>query len=122
MSIGLAVLFIRGLDIGIEGLALGFITGRAIVSVAYPWSVCRSLGLSVTGQLRGAARSLAFTALLFGAAVAAAPATDVDSWPALVPLAAATLTLAMALSFFIGLSATQRIRVSHRVRQIIGRA
>ncbi len=121
-SIGLAVFFIRGLDLGIEGLALGFITGRAIVSVAYPWSVCRSLGLSVTGQLRGAARSLAFTALLFGAAVAAAPATDVDSWPALVPLAAATLTLAMALSFFIGLSATQRIRVSHRVRQIIGRA
>ena len=120
-AIGLAVLFIRTFDLGITGLALGFMTGRAIISVAYPWSVCRALGLSPGGQLRGAIRPLVVTAALFAAATAGSRATEVESWPLLVLVGTAALALASGASFALGLSGRQRAAVVRRARQIVSR-
>ena len=60
-----------------HGLALGFIIGRLIIGIAYPWAVCRTLGLSPLGQLRGTIRPALVTAALFAGALAAGTETDV---------------------------------------------
>jgi O-antigen/teichoic acid export membrane protein len=121
VSIGLAVLFLLAWDLGIAGLALGFIAGRGIMSIAYPWSVCRALGLSPLAQLRGAVRPICVSAALFALALAIAPATDVGSWPLLICLVAGSVAVFGGMSYFLGLSARRRTRVSGRVRRVIGR-
>ena len=121
VSIGLAIVLISEFDLGIDGLALGFIGGRLIVGVAYPWLVCRSLAISPLRQLAGAVRPLALTALLFAAAVVIAPHVTVHSWALLVLATVASLALAAAASFGLGLSRRQRSRVILRARQVAGR-
>ena len=121
VSIVVAVVLIRELDMGIEGLALGFIAGRAIVGIAYPWNVCRSLGLSPLAQLRGALRPLLLSALLFAAAVAVSPLVTVGSWLALIPGAALSLAGFATAAFRLGLGSQQRARLSKRARQVLQR-
>ena len=121
-SIGLAILFITAWDSGITGLALGFIAGRSIVSVAYPWFVCRSLDLSPLGDLKAAVRPACVSAILFAGALALAQVAEVHSWFLLLPLAACSLAVSAAASLFLGLSAHQRRRVSRRARQVLRRA
>ena len=121
VSIAVAVLLIRTWDMGISGLALGFIAGRSIVSVAYPWSVCRALGITPGGQVKGALRPLAFSAALYAGALALAPHADVHSWTVLAAAGAASLAVFGAGALFLGLSAAQRARLSGRARQVLGR-
>jgi len=121
VSIVVAVVLIRELDMGIDGLALGFITGRTIVGIAYPWNVCRSLGLSPLAQLRGALRPLLLSALLFAAAVAVSPLVTVGSWLALIPGAALSLAGFATGAFRLGLGSQQRARLSKRARQVLQR-
>jgi O-antigen/teichoic acid export membrane protein len=122
LSIGLAVVLIRTWDMGLSGLALGYIAGRSIISIAYPWRVCRSLGISPAGQAKGAIRPLAFSAALFAAAIALAPhAAEVDSWVALATLGLASVGVCGAGSLFLGLAPSQRRRLSRRVRNVIAR-
>ena len=122
VSITLAVLLIAELDLGIDGLALGFLGGRSIVGLTYPWLVCRSLGVSPLGQLGGAIRPLLLTALLFAGAVAVAPLVAVTSWILLLPGTAASLAIFGAASFYAGLSRAQRSRVVGRARQVLQRS
>jgi O-antigen/teichoic acid export membrane protein len=119
VSIALAVVFISVWDMGISGLALGFIGGRAIVGVAYPVSVCRALDLSLPSQLRGALRPLAFSAALFAAAVAVAPAVKVHSWSLLIVGSAISFAAFAAVAFYAGLSGEQRGRIARRARQVV---
>lgn len=121
VSIALAVVLIRHWDLGITGLALGFIAGRSIVGVAYPWLVCRSFGISPVQQLKGAIRPLALSALLFGGAAAIAPLVAIHSWILLVLAAAASLPVSAVASFMLGLSPDQRARVTKRARQVLRR-
>jgi O-antigen/teichoic acid export membrane protein len=121
LSIGLAVLLVGAWDLGITGLAVGFLAGRSILTVAYPWIVGRSLGVSPLRQLRAAARPLLLGAALFGAAAAAAPAVYTGSWIALVALAIASFSGFAAAAFFLGLPFRARRRMAGRVRQVLGR-
>lgn len=119
VAITLAVVFIRALDMGIAGLALGFVAGRAIVSVAYPWTVCRALGQSPAGQARGALRPLLVSAAFFGGAMALAPSLEVDSWLLLIVLSVVALAAAGAAALALGLSGAQRVRILGRARQVL---
>jgi O-antigen/teichoic acid export membrane protein len=119
VSIALAVAFIRVWDLGISGLALGFISGRAIVGVAYPVSVCRALDLSLRSQLRGAARPLSVSAALFAVALLVAPGVDVHSWSVLVAGSAISFPAFAASAFYAGLSREQRRRLGRRLRQVV---
>jgi O-antigen/teichoic acid export membrane protein len=122
VSIALAVILIGELDLGIDGLAIGFIAGRSIVALTYPWLVCRSLSVSPIRQLGAAIRPLSLTALLFAAALAFSPLVTVHSWILLVLGTAASFAFCAATSFFGGLSRTQRARVTTRARQVVGGA
>jgi O-antigen/teichoic acid export membrane protein len=120
VSVGVAVLFMRHWDMGLTGLALGYILGRSIVSLAYPWIVCRSLGIAFLGQLNGSIRPLAFSAALFAAATVLAVHADVESWILLGTLSMASLAVFGAGALFLGLSGSQRARLAGRVRQVVG--
>ncbi len=121
VSIALAVLCIRAFDDGIAGLALGFVAGRAIVGVAYPVMVCRALGLPVQGQVLGALRPLLVTAACFAGAVALAPSVQVGSWIAVMLVGGAAMVAVGAAALTLGLSGTQRRRVTGRMRAVLNR-
>jgi O-antigen/teichoic acid export membrane protein len=122
VSIGLAVLLLKTWELSISALAVGFIAGRSILTVAYPWLVCRYLGISPFGQLRGAARPVLVTALVFAGGALLATVADADSWLSLLFLGGISLAAFAVLSFFLGLSARQRRRVSRRVQNVLRRA
>ena len=73
------------LDLGVVGMCVGWPLGRGILSVAAPLAVGRILGIPLHVQLRGIARPLVTTAVLFAAAYVLAGELAVDSWPAAPP-------------------------------------
>jgi O-antigen/teichoic acid export membrane protein len=121
VSIALAVLFIRAFDLGITGLALGFMGGRLVIGVAYPWTVARSLGQSPLGQFGATIRPGLVTTVLFGGALALGTGTDVDSWILLVVIGAAALGASALAAFALGLDRAQRGAILTRARQVLSR-
>jgi O-antigen/teichoic acid export membrane protein len=119
VSIALAAVLVASWDLGIAGLASGFLAGRAILSVAYPWLVSRHLGLSFRSQAAGALRPLLVSAALFGAATLAAPLAETDSWAVLLAGGALSLAVLGPASFLLGLTGRQRRRLSARVRRVV---
>lgn len=117
-AIALAVLFIRTLDLGLAGLALGFIAGRAVVSVAYPLTVSRALSIPWWPQVGATARPLLTSAALFLSALALAPYLEAGSWALVVPLSAAALAVSAVAAFFVGLTPAQRARIAARARRM----
>jgi O-antigen/teichoic acid export membrane protein len=118
-AIGLAVLFVRSTDLGLAGLALGFIAGRAIVGLAYPLLVCRTLAIPFWPQAGAAVRPLLMSAVLYLGAVGLAPYLEIRSWALLIPLAAVALVVSAAAAYGVGLTPSQRARVSVRVRRML---
>lgn len=104
---------------GIVGVTIGFLAGRAILTVAYPWLVSRHLGLPFARQLLGSVRPLLVCAVLFAATSAAASSVDVSSWAALVPGTALTLAVLGAVAFVLGLTRAQRGRLAARTRRVV---
>jgi O-antigen/teichoic acid export membrane protein len=121
VAVGLGIAFVDALDAKITGLVIGFILGRSIQSVAYPWLVGRALGIPTARQLRGVVRpAVASTALLVGAALLA-PSVSTGSWLVLVVAGALSFVPLAAASFYAGLSARQRRRLLGRVASVLGR-
>ena len=116
LSIGLAVLLLTTWDLGITGLAIGFLAGRSILTVTYPWIVGRALGIPLLRQLRGALRPILLSVGIFAACVAVAPAVD-GSWIALIGLAGLLFVASAGTAFFFGLPSDQRLRTVRRVRR-----
>lgn len=119
LSLACAGVLLSVFDLGIAGLCLGFITGRAILSLAYPWLVGRSLKISLAGQLKSALRPTFVMMLFFVLAQIAGDAWTVDTWLGLVLVAGVTVVIIAFLSFFGGLSGQQRGRVRERMRMAL---
>lgn len=123
VSAGLAVLLggvlMRTFHLGIAGLCLGFIAGRLILSVGYPWMIGADLGVPFGSQLKGALRPVALTAALFALTASLSSAWLVKSWPVLVAVVAATVMAIFPLAFVLGLSAQLREQLSRRLRAIL---
>jgi hypothetical protein len=118
ISVGLAWTFLAVLEMGIVGLALGFILGRSILSVAYPLMIGRVLGLPAMRQVRAVARPGLATAALFAGSTLLSSVVDAGSWLTLcVSVAASTVVVAVA-AFFGGLSAELRGLVWARFRRV----
>jgi len=118
LSVGLAWLFL-GLKMGIIGLALGFIVGRTIQSVGYPWMIGRMLGIPPERQLRGIVRPALATGALFAGASALGAAAHVGSWLTLVPAVGLSAGVVAILAFFAGLPAETRQLLWHRFRKVV---
>ena len=116
LALALAAALAGPMGAGVPGLCLGFIAGRAPLSVAYPWLVGRSLGLSIGSQLRSLVRPACASAVLLAAAVAGAEQISARSWAQLVASVALTGAAALFVGLFLGLEPSTRGRVFRRLR------
>ena len=122
VAVAAAVVLLEVWEATISALALGFIAGRTILTVAYPWLVGRYLGISPAGQLRGAVRPAVVCAALFAGAALVAPRLEAETWLALVFFGLVSVAALGAASFFLGLRPRQRRQLSSRLRQVLRRA
>jgi O-antigen/teichoic acid export membrane protein len=119
LSVGLAWLFLGPMDLGIIGLALGFIVGRTIQSISYPWMIGRLLGIPLERQLKGIVRPAVATGVLFAGASALGAAAHAGSWQALVLSAGVSAGVVAIVAFFGGLPAETRQLLWHRFRKVV---
>jgi O-antigen/teichoic acid export membrane protein len=119
VSLILAGFLVRVLDLGVTGLCLGFVAGRSILSLDYPWLAGRFLGQSLASQLRSAVRPALATVPFFALAWGASHVLAAGSWIGLVCGVGATMLLAAPTAFWVGLSADSRRRLLRRGRRIV---
>ena len=119
LSIGLAWLLVEHYDLGITGLAIGFIAGRAVQSISYPLMIGRILSIPTSAQVAAMLRPGLVTAGLFGAAAALSTVFSVGSWVGLVTASAFTGVVLVVAAVFGGLSEVQRRWLLGRARRVI---
>jgi O-antigen/teichoic acid export membrane protein len=122
LAAGLSVVFawvlISRFQMGIAGLAVGFIAGRAIQSVTYPVMVGHILRIPTRDQLKGLIRPSLVTGLVFAVCALGSTKIRMTSWIKFIPVAALSGAILLAITFFAGLGARQRERLWARARQV----
>ncbi len=125
LSIGLAILFVSGLQMGIPGVIAGIMSGRAILSVAYPLIVGKLIKISVLQQVKSVLRPIAVTLVLFfgflliGDKLANSNSYLTSSWVGLIISVGFTFLCLMVLTFYAGFTQKQRSSIRHRLSAII---
>ena len=119
LSIGFAWLLVDRYELGITGMAIGFIAGRAVQSVSYPLMVGRILTIPTSAQVAAMLRPGFVTVGLFGAAAALSTVLAVGTWVGLVAASALTGVVLAAAAVFGGLSEVQRRWLLGRARRVI---
>ncbi len=119
LSIALAWFLVARLDLGIAGVAAGFIAGRAIQSVTYPLMIGRILTIPTSAQVAALVRAGLVTAGLFGAAVALSRVVTVETWVGLVVASVLSGVVLTIVAVFGGLSVKQRTWLLSRARRVI---
>ena len=117
-SVVLAWLLVGRAQLGIAGVAIGFMAGRVVQSLTYPAMIGRILALPRGVQVRGFARGALATGLLLGGAALLGRELHARSWAALVLGAGASGVVLIALAFVLGLSAGLRRRLWVRARRV----
>ena len=118
LSVGFAWFFLSVLRMGIIGLVLGFLVGRAILSVGYPLMIGRMLGIQPRRQLRGMVRPGLATGVLFACASGLGTLLQAGSWIELILAAGATFGAIALFALFAGLSHEPRRLVWNRLRKV----
>lgn len=118
LSLTIAAFLVGVLDLGIVGLCTGYIAGRSIMSVCYPWFVGRFLGVGFRVQARAALRPAVTTCLLLGSALFAGDRLRADGWGELALSTGVTFLLVLPIAHFVGLSSAQRAGVGKRALAI----
>jgi O-antigen/teichoic acid export membrane protein len=121
VAVGIGVLLVQALDAKIAGLVVGFLAGRAIQSVAYPWLVGKAFGIPPARQFAGVLRPGLVTVILFAGATLLAPHADTGSWPVLAAVGTGSLAVLAVVSYVAGLGRGQRKRLRKRLLQMLGR-
>jgi hypothetical protein len=119
ISIALAVLLLKTWDESVSALALGFLAGRSILSVGYPWIVCRALSIPSSSQIKGVVRPGLVCGVLFAASLVIAPSIEAGSWLGLILGAGLSVSMLGLTAFFLGLSRSQRRSLTARFRQVL---
>ena len=119
LSIGFGWFLVAQLDLGITGVAAGFIAGRAVQSVTYPLIIGRILTIRTSTQFAAMLRAGFVTAGLFGAAAALGRVVAVETWVGLVVVSALSGLVLVTLAVFGGLSENQRRWLLSRARRVI---
>jgi O-antigen/teichoic acid export membrane protein len=117
LSAAIAGVLVAQYGMGIAGLALGYVIGQTVLSVAYPLIVCRFLGLSLRSQVKGALRPACVTVFLWGSLWALGDRFVVRTWPGLLLSAGLTFLASSLFVFYAGMTAEQRARLLKRLRR-----
>jgi O-antigen/teichoic acid export membrane protein len=116
VSLAASVVLLRYLNLGLLGLCLGFIAGRFLLTLGYPWLVGRVLGVKLRHQIVGALRPALTTAVLVLLASRLGMLLDASTWLGLIPSVGLTLVVSVLAAFYAGLTSTQRGRIVQRAR------
>ncbi len=119
LAVIVAVILVGVFNLGIVGLCLGFMLGRLILSLGYPWMIGRVLGVPFRSQLKSVPRPASVTLLLFALALSASNAWLASTWANLVFAVGLTVVVVSFLAFYIGLSNDQRRHLLQRGRLVI---
>jgi O-antigen/teichoic acid export membrane protein len=125
VSLAASAALVGYFHLGIEGLCLGLILGRFILTIGYPIAVGRLLALPLSSQLRAALRPATVTITLFLAASfwdrlsSSASWHLISGWFSLAVAVGVTSTFISLLAFYTGLSKTQRNRIWKRARYLL---
>jgi len=119
LSLLLVGILVGPLKLGMIGLCLGFIAGRSLLSLAYPWLVGRFLGVSLFSQLKSVLRPAFITALMFILVLSLSEFLIARTWIGLILSVGVTLMVMSLLAFYTGLSGDNRKRVLERIRFVI---
>ncbi len=106
-------------SLGMVGICIGVLAGRAVQSVAYPALVSASLGGPRRVPLRPVGRPAFVTALLFAAAGALGERILAPGWLAWAGLVAVTCPLVLGTALVAGLPGETRRRVIARGRAML---
>jgi O-antigen/teichoic acid export membrane protein len=115
LSVLLAMWLLVVMRAGVTGLCVGFIAGRIVLTVAYPYRVGRVLGMSWGSQVRSVIRPTVVMAVLFGFAQWVATRTVVNDWVTLIAAVSGTVLVAAVSGWFGGLSVEQRRSLRRRM-------
>ena len=118
VCLGLAALLVGAMDLGILGIAAGFLGGRALLTVSYPWIVGRFLGQRPWDQIKGCVRPVLATVAIFALCMSLSYEAFVDSWIQLVLVSSATGLVVLAAAAVVGLTGEQRTRFLGRLARI----
>jgi hypothetical protein len=119
LSVGFAWLLLGAQRMGIIGLTLGFIVGRAILTVGYPWMIARMLEIPLQRQLKGVVRPGLATGALFACSSLLGTIVHTESWVALFLLAGLSAGGIAILALFAGLPVGPRRRVWNRFLKVV---
>ena len=119
LSIGLGWLLVKRYDLGITGVAAGFIAGRAVQSITYPLMIGRILTIPTSAQVAAMIRPGLVMAALFTTAAALSTIFTVGTWVGLIAASAVTGVVLVAVAVFGGLSEVQRRWLLGRARRVI---
>lgn len=126
LSVVIAGVLISRFDMGIIGLCIGLIAGRAILSVGYPLMVGRLLKISFSSQLRSVLRPAIVSILLLscaskaGSILCTANYHLASGWPGFVCCAGITFALLLIVCFFGGLPTVKRFQILNRFHAVTG--
>lgn len=121
LSIVAAGVMVEVFDRGIVGLCLGFFGGRLVLSIAYPWSVGRFLGMPFSTQVRGILRPTLVLTGLFSSAFYLSSFLKATTWLELILFVSITSVVFLLIAVFIGLSTGQRQQITQRFREILSK-
>lgn len=125
VSIATASFLVGRFGLGIPGLCIGIMAGRSILSLGYPRLIGRFLGVGLSSQLSGMLRPLTVTVFMFLLSVLMGGLFSNLNWRGaggwlIFFLSAGITGIAMLiLSFYAGLSISQRGTIMRRVRAVI---
>jgi len=125
LALGLSGLFVGYFNLGIVGLSLGLLIGRSLLSIGYPMIIGRLLGVSLSSQLKSSLKPSIVSLLLFSLATYVDSVVSVnhwfhvDGWIGLVFATGITACIVLLLSFFGGLSGSQRRNIFRRIQMVM---
>lgn len=119
LSILAAGILVGTFNMGIPGLCVGFIAGRLILTLSYPWLVGRYLGVALSSQLKSVVRPTLLTFLLFAFVSHLSTFVAASTWFGLIVSIGTTLVLVSLTVLYAGLSRVQRNQISKRVRIVM---
>jgi O-antigen/teichoic acid export membrane protein len=117
-SLILAGLLVGYFKMGITGLCVGFMVGRSILSVGYPYLIGHFLGVPFFSQLKSVLRPACITALFFILLSNLGNHLIAKTWLELVFFVGITVVVVSCFSFYSGLSGDQRQHLMKRVRLV----
>ncbi len=121
IALGVSAILVGPYELGISGLCIGMITGRAMLSVLYPWMVGQAIGHPLLAQVRSALRPILVTAAMLAVAAEVGGEQLPNSWMPLILGSAITGLLALVVAMYAGLRPAERATLVRRMQTIAGR-